>query len=100
MRLCDSYLEDEADVKELWDSIDSSCGCSYTNPICRDLNIVPISNPISWRYRLTCKKTATVVCKTSVNEVTKIWKKVPTKNDKVVCYSLYEEIKLWATSCN
>jgi len=98
MRLCD--WADEAVVDELWDSIISSCGCSHTKPLCRGLNVVPAPNPIiSWAHRLTCKKTATMACKTSVKEATKMWIKVPNKSDKG-CFALYNETKLSATSCN
>ena len=98
---CDSYLKDEPDVQELWDSLTTSCGCSDIDHLCRDLNVVPTPNPIiSWIYRLTCRETATVACKNAIESViaTKMWREVPTKNDKV-CFNLYKEMKLWYTSC-
>ena len=97
MASCYSYMKDGSYVKELWESIESSCGCSY--PLCRDLNVFRFPDPIFWHFRFSCKETATAACRTSVKEVTKIWAKVPTEDDKV-CFNAYKETKLWATSCN
>ena len=97
MDACDSYLKDEAYTEELWEVVESSCGCSYPN--CRELNVVYLPEPSFWHFRFTCKETATAACRTSVKEFTNIWAEVPTKDDEV-CFNAYQETKLWATSCN
>ena len=94
---CCSYMSDCAHNKELWEPVESSCGCSY--PLCRELNVVRMPDPIYWDFRFTCKETATEACRTSVKEFTKIWVEVPTKDD-YVCYNAYKETELWATSCS
>ena len=118
---CDSYHllpPTHATTDEVMLPIVSSCGCSLHDPqpcplpfapfalctLCRDLDVVPIPNFPD--YRLTCKKTATPACKSSVEIWTKVWKKVPNKclknstfcND--FCYEFYKETQIWASSCN
>ena len=96
--MCDSYLSDEAYVNELFEAITPKCGFSdYMS--CRYINICPITNPINWVLRITCNKTATAACKSSVKDITKIWIKVLTKDDKV-CFNAYKETEMWASSCN
>ena len=97
MASCCSYMNDCAN-KELWESVESSCECFHPL-LCRDLNVVRMPDPIYWDFRFTCKETATAACRNSVNEFTKIWAEVPTKDDEV-CFHAYKETKLWATSCN
>ena len=94
---CDQYLEDGIDVAALMKAIGSNCGCVY--PTCRDLNIVPITHPISYHVQFTCKQTATADCKSSVQNWFDVWIKVPTKDDKI-CLDFYNRTKIWATSCN
>ena len=96
--MCDSYLKDEAYVNELFESIKPNCGCIDPYPPCRYINIDPIHNPISWVLRISCKKNATAACKSSVKDITKIWMKVPPKDDKV-CFNAYKETEMWASSC-
>ena len=95
---CDSYLKDTT-THQVMLSILSSCGCSDAQPLCRDLDVARISDPISWTYRLTCKTTGAPACKASVEVWTKVWEKVPPKEDKV-CFDSYKETQIWATSCN
>ena len=98
---CESYLKDTTTAPVMM-SILSSCGCSLDYlplDLCRDLHVVTIPNPISWSYRFICKKTATSTCQTSVEEVSKIWNKVPTKDDKV-CFDYYQETQMWDFFCN
>ena len=95
---CDSYLKDTT-TDQVMLSIVSSCGCTLGRPLCRDLNVVLKPDPISWPYRLTCKNTAAPACKTSVEVWTKVYKKVPPKEDKL-CFDFYKETQIWAKSCN
>ena len=96
---CDSYLKDTT-THQVMMSIMSSCGCSTMGrPLCRDLNVVEKPDPISWPYRLTCKSTAALACKTAVEVWTKVYKKVPNKDDKF-CFDFYKETQVWAKSCN
>ena len=98
MRYCDSYLKNQGYVDAILHGIVTTCGCSQIKPLCRDLNVVEIPDPI-WSHQLTCKETATAGCKTIARLVTTIWIKVPTKDDKL-CFNLYKETEILANSCN
>merc|ERR1739845_53394 len=79
----------------------SSCGCTrstYTI-VCRDLDLVPIPNPIFWNFQPTCKKSISAGCKVSVEKLDKVWIKVP-KDDDEICKDAYKRTKILAKSCN
>lgn len=95
---CDSYLKDQGYVAEILHNMGTTCGCNQSKPMCRDLKVVQIHNPL-WPYRFTCKETATAGCKSAAKLVPTIWIKVPPKDNKE-CFNAYKETEILATSCN
>ena len=98
---CKSYLRDaeiwpEDTVAVIKPIIQSNCGC---DDLCRDLNIVPIPRPISYIAQITCKKNATTYCRSSVQDLLRIWVQVPAKED-TICFDAYNRTKIWAASCH
>ena len=95
---CESYLKDQGYIAAILHNMGTTCGCIQNKPLCRDLNVDPISNPI-WPYHFTCKETATAGCKTAAKLVPTVWIKAPPKDLKD-CFNAYKETKILATSCN
>merc|ERR1712154_212888 len=95
---CVSYMKPRSDLKGLLTNFVSSCGCtaSASSLVCRDLEVHPQPTPC-WSYSMSCKETATAGCKTSVEELAKVWIKRPEDEDE--CLWCWIRIQNMEYSC-
>ena len=98
---CTSYIKPGSSLDDLLDRLSTSCGChlSASGVVCRGLDVVQITNPLFWIYQCTCKESISDGCEASVEELDKVWIKVPKDDDKI-CADGYKRTKTLAKSCN
>ena len=101
---CTPYIKPGSSLQELLDHLTLSCGCTssafaaYFSIVCRDLDVGPIPKYIYWKFQCTCKKSISAGCVDSVEELYKVWIKVPKDDDKI-CLDAYKRTKTLAKSC-
>ena len=108
-KICGYYAKPGTDWARAFLPVYLSCGCNGDMmdffdmaafiATCRDLNLLLVTNPISWIYQPTCKQTADASCKASVDDFAKLWIKVP-KDGNDFCADLYKGSQIMARSCN
>ena len=98
---CATYIKPGSFLHELVDQLTSSCGCTASagSIVCRGLDVVRIPNPIFWIFKCTCKKSISAGCMATVEELDKVWIKVPEDDDRY-CKDAYKGTKTLANSCN